>query len=148
MDYLKSSCDPWFRDSSALTFVSDNSIVVVAPDGIRRKELCKSELRAGLATASPSGKTVAYVTFQPTPKKVRPDLEFWGNAQIWVVPVASFERSKAVASEHPDQIFSLKWLTENSLIFDRVSDGSLYGHARLWKVTLPADREKSNKAPE
>jgi hypothetical protein len=144
-DYLKTSWDPWFRDSSALTFVSDNSIVVVSPDGTRRKEVCKLELPAGLATASPSGKAVAYVTFQPTPMKLRPDLEFWGNAQIWVVPVTGSETPKAVSLEHDDQIYSLKWLTENSLIFDRFSNEPLYSrHPRLWKATLPVDREKSD----
>jgi len=111
--------------------------VVASPDGKQKRTLCRLDAHAGLATPSPDGKQVAYVTFAERPMRVRPDLTFWGDARVWAVPVVPAGKPRAVTGENPDTIYCLRWLSRNEVVFDRLADEPFYGHARLWRATVP-----------
>jgi hypothetical protein len=63
-DYIKPSWNPWFGNSSRLAyFTHDNSVLSIStPDGKQRTDI-QIDGPAGLATASPDGRFLAYVTF-------------------------------------------------------------------------------------
>lgn len=61
-DYIKATWSPWFEDSSHLAYVSGSTLVISAPDG-NAKRMIPIDGQAGLATPSPDGKYVAYLTF-------------------------------------------------------------------------------------
>jgi hypothetical protein len=63
-DYMKATWNPWFADSSHLVYFSGSNLIVSEPDGIAKKTF-PIDGPAGLATPSPDGKSVAYVTFDP-----------------------------------------------------------------------------------
>ncbi len=133
-DYTKPAWNPWFSDSARLTFVSEGKVVVATPDGKEKKTLCQLRWPGGLATASPDGKRVGYVTFVERPRTNRPDLKFWGDARVWVVSVEQPARVEAVTGENPSSISTLRWLNNDEVIFDRLSDT---GPARLWRADVP-----------
>jgi WD40-like Beta Propeller Repeat len=91
----------------------------------------------GLPTVSPDGKQIAYVTFEPRPMKDRPDLQFWGSTTIFVVPVSGATPPQPVTSKNDDEVLDLKWLNNDTILFDRVADEPFYHHARIWKATVP-----------
>jgi Tol biopolymer transport system component len=156
-DYIKSSWNPWFKDSSHLAFVSQGSVVVATPDGKQKKTLSKLQAPAGLAAPSPDGTQVAYVTFAKLPNEVipqtfgpslerRPNPAFWGDAQVWVVSVEKPGEPKPVTSKNPDTIYTLRWLNEKEVIFDRLKDRpftSHRSHARLWRAVVPREVSKN-----
>ena len=133
-DYIKPSWNPWFSDSSRLTFLSNNALYVATPDGSRRDKIAKIE-NSGLPVPSPDRKHIAYVTFTPRPTRARPDLTFWGGATVWVIPSVGGKPSRATQSSE-DTTYSLRWLDNSTLFFDRVSDVLFYAHARVWSVRL------------
>lgn len=132
-DYIKPAWNPWFADGSRLAFVSASGIVVSTPDGKSKQLLVKAE-RAGLASPSPDGRYVAYATFEPRPMKQQPALTFWGNSTLWVVPIAPKSDARPVTSKDKDATYSLRWLNNHQLVFDRIADELFYKKARLWKV--------------
>ena len=135
-DYIQPSWNPWFADSSAVAFVSGDSVVVASPDGKDRKVLCTGQQHAGLATAAPNGRRVAYVTFTPRPSKFGPNVTFWGDARVWVVPLAPGNEPRLVTQEHANTIYDLRWLGDQHVVFDRLRDVPFFGHARLWKARI------------
>jgi hypothetical protein len=137
-DYIKPSWDPWFKDSTRLTFVSEGKVVVATPDGKSKRTLCELRSPGGLATASPDGKRVAYVTFVERPRKSRPDLKFWGDARVWTVSVEQPDRAIAVTGENPSSISTIRWLNNDAVIFDRLGDAFPF---RLWRADVaPKDK--------
>ena len=134
-DYIKPAWNPWFVDSSRLAFVSASGIVVSTPDGKSNQILIKAA-RAGLATPSPDGRYIAYATFEPRPMKQQPALKFWGGSTLWVTPVAPNSKARAVTLKDKDTTYSLHWLTNHQLVFDRIADELFYRKARLWKVDI------------
>lgn len=148
-DYVKPSWNPWFEDSSRLVFVSADRLVVATPDGEQKRTLCQLPAHAGLAVASPDGKQIAYATFSARPVGSRPDLTFWGDARVWVVSVEPSGDSQAITGENRDTIFTLRWLNEEAVMFDRLADRPFYSHARLWRAVVPHEsREDSNGPPD
>ena len=136
-DWTKATWDPWFRDSSRLSFVSDQSIVVSTPDGKRRQEIAGVKDCLGLATPSPDGQLIAYVTFNAKLNKEQPQGTFWGNTTIWVVPAVPGATPRAVTKTSPETTYGLRWLDSGALVFDRFSEGSAYSaRHRLWKVIV------------
>ena len=145
-DYIKPSWNPWFSDSTHLAFVSHASVVIATPDGKQKTTLCRLPAHGGIATPSPDGKQVAYVTFRKRPREGRPDLAFWGDARVWVVSVMQANEPKAVTGENPDCIYCLRWLNEEEVIFDRLTDTPFCVRARLWRAVVPhQDMQESNK---
>jgi hypothetical protein len=134
--YIQPHWNPWFADGSRLVFLRDSTLVITTPDGSEKTEI-KVDGRAGLPVPSPSGLSVAYVTFEPRPMQVRPDLQFWGGTTILVVAVTAGSKPRIVAPKNPDEVYDLKWLNESTLVFDRVADEVFYGHARIWKASIP-----------
>jgi hypothetical protein len=47
----------------------------------------------------PDGKSIAYITFEPRPKQVRPDLQFWGGTTIMVVPTSGESKPAQLLSK-------------------------------------------------
>ena len=138
-DYMKPAWNPWFPDSSHLVYISGSHLVVSEPDGVARREI-RIDDPAGLPAASPDGKFIAYVTFESRPRKARPDLKFWGATVIWVLPGASMTNPIAVTSKNSDTTYDLRWLDNNSVVFDRLEDEPFPQHARLWKASVAATK--------
>lgn len=142
-DYTKPSWNPWFRDSSRLAFSTEGAIVVCTPDGKSEQKIVRLEEPHGLATPSPDGKWVAYVTFTRRPRKNRADLTFFGDATVFVVRTDGGSKPVAVTRPSPHSIMTLHWLDAKTIVFDRLADEELYEQARLWKVTLWSDLLRS-----
>jgi hypothetical protein len=68
---------------------------------------------------------------------LRPDLQFWGGTTIMVVPTSGQSKPRKVTLKNPDEVYDLKWLTNDVLVFDRIADDVFYKHARIWKVAVP-----------
>ena len=134
--YIQPDWSPWFADGSRLVFLRDSTFVIVTPDGRDKTEI-KIEGQAGLPTPSPDGKSIAYATFEPRPMKVRPDLQFWGGTTIMVVSTSTGSKPRPVTLKNSDEVYDLKWLNNGAIVFDRVADEQFYGHARIWKATVP-----------
>jgi len=133
-DYIKPSWNPWFADGKHLAFFSGASLYVTTPDGKERRKLLQAE-HGGLAIPSPDGTLVAYATSSPRPRKVRKDLNFWGASTLWIVPSGGGAPTQITRASE-DETYDLRWLTQDSLIFDRISEGLFNGHARIWTVSL------------
>jgi hypothetical protein len=135
-DYIKPNWNPWFADSIHLALFSGSTLYKVRADATGRHKLLTVD-HAGLPVPSPDGKWIAYVTFAPRPRKQRPDLQFWGGSIIWVVS-SEGGTPKQVTLPTDDETFDLRWLTDSSLIFDRIGEGLFNSHARIWTVPLGA----------
>jgi len=134
--YIQPDWTPWFADGSRLVFLRDSTLVIGSPDGTTKTEI-KIDGPAGLPVPSPDGQSIAYVTFEPRPMKVRPDLQFWGGTTIWVVPASAGSTARPVTQKNQDEVYDLKWLSNNALVFDRLADEVFYRHARIWTAAVP-----------
>jgi hypothetical protein len=134
-DYIKATWNPWFADSSHLAYVSGSTLVISEPDG-NRKRTIPIDGQAGLATPSPDGKCVAYLTFAPRPRNTRPDLQFWGDSIIWVMPLAPEGKPTAVTKRNPATTYDLRWIGNHSLVFDRFDDEDFPTHPRMLRVSV------------
>jgi len=54
-----------------------------------------------------------------------------------VVPTSGQSKPRNVTLKNPDEVYDLKWLTNDVLVFDRIADDVFYKHARIWKVAVP-----------
>ena len=133
-DYIKPSWNPWFADGKHLAFFSGTSLYITSPDGKERRELLKAD-HGGLAIPSPDGTLVAYATFSARPRNGRKDLDFWGGSSLWIVP-SEGGAPRQVTNSSEDETYDLRWLTRESLIFDRIGEGIFNGHARIWTVPI------------
>jgi Tol biopolymer transport system component len=136
--YIQPDWNPWFTDSSRLVFLRGSALVIVTPDGRDKTEI-EIQGQAGLPTPSPDGRSIAYVTFEPRPMKVRTDLQFWGGTTIMVVSAAVGSKARRVTLKHSDEVYDLKWLNGSTVVFDRVADEAFYKHARIWKASVPLE---------
>lgn len=134
--YIQPNWNPWFPDSSRLVFIRDSSIVIAKPDGTSESKV-EVPGTIGLPTASPDGKQIVYVTSEPRPMKGRPDLQFWGSTTIFAVPVSGATAPQPVTTKNDDEVLDLKWLTNDTILFDRIADEPFYHHARIWKAVVP-----------
>ncbi len=135
-DYMKPAWDPWFADSAHLAYFSGRNLLVSSPDGKTTRALLVSNQPAGRAVPSPSGELVGYVAFDGRPMKQRPDLTFWGNSSVWVVPTAIGGAPRQLTQPDPDTTSTLRWLGNGSLVFDRIRENHFDMHARIWSVAL------------
>ncbi len=137
-DYIKPSWNPWFRDSSRLVFISNGDLVISSPDG--RDQLRVAHVRgpAGLPVPSPDGSRIAFVSFEPTPMKIRPDLPFWGGTTIWVVAAHRGAKPRGVSQKAVETTYDLNWLNNRELVFDRIGTEVFYRDAHIWKARVPA----------
>jgi hypothetical protein len=133
--YIQPDWSPWFADGSRLVFLRDSTLVIASPDGRITTEI-KIDGPAGLPVPSPDSRLIAYITFEPHPRRMRPDLQFWGGTTIWVVPALG-GAARPVTQKNQDEVYDLKWLGNNTVVFDRVADEVFYGHAHIWKATVP-----------
>ncbi len=133
-DYNKPNWNPWFSDSVHLALVSGSTLYIVRVDGTERRELGHIE-NAGLPVPSPDGKLIAYVTFAPRLAQHRTDLQFWGGSTIWVISTEGGP-PRQVTLQSQDETYDLRWLTNSSLIFDRIGEWIFNQHARIWTVPV------------
>jgi hypothetical protein len=134
--YIQPAWSPWFGDGSRLVFLRDSTLVIASPDGTTKTEINVS-VPAGLPVPSPDGQSIAYVTFDPSPMKRRPDLRFWGGTKFWVVLASAGSRPRPVTEKNQDEVYSLKWLNNEAIVFDRIADETFFLHARIWKAAVP-----------
>jgi Tol biopolymer transport system component len=137
-DYIKSSWNPWFADSSRLAYFTHNHSVlsISTPDAQQQTDIQIIGI-AGLAAPSPDGRFIAYVTFEPRPQKERPDLQFWGGTRVWVVSLIGKPEPRPVTLKSLDETYDLRWLDDHTLVFDRVADLLFYKQSRIWKAEVP-----------
>jgi hypothetical protein len=137
-DYIMPSWDPWFKDSSQLAFFSGLDLVVCAPDGTKRRTLwtADGDHPAGLAAPSPNGAEVAFVTFQSRPATHRPDLKFWGNTSVSVISTIEGSRPLTLTPVNPDTTTVLRWLGNDSLVFDRMRENVFAMYSRIWRIAV------------
>jgi hypothetical protein len=133
-DYIKPGWNPWFPDGKHLAFFSGDWLYVATPDGKTRRKLLQAE-HGGLAIPSLDGTRIAYATFSLRPRKIRKDLNFWGASTLWVVSSGGGTPTQ-ITNASDDETYDLRWLTQDSLIFDRVSEGLFNEHARIWTVSV------------
>jgi len=89
----------------------------------------------GLAIPNPDGTLVAYATFLPRPRKGREDLNFWGASSLWIIPTGGGTPTQ-ITNPSADENYDLRWLTQDSLIFDRIREGLFNEQARIWTVSV------------
>jgi hypothetical protein len=133
--YIQPDWNPWFADGSRLVFLRDSTLVIASPDGGTKTEI-EIDGPAGLPVPSPDGQSIAYVTFEPRPMKARPDLQFWGGTTTWVVRCFAGSTARPVTQKNQDEVYDLKWLRNDTLVFDRIADEVFYRHARIWKASV------------
>jgi len=133
-DYIKPSWNPWFSDSGHLAFFSGSTLYVVSPDGKERRRVLDAP-DAGLAVPSSDGSLIAFLASIPRPRKARPDLNFWGGSSILVVPSGGGE-PVTITKPSDEETFDLRWLPDNSLVFDRIGEGLFNEGARIWTVSI------------
>lgn len=133
--YIQPNWNPWFADGSRIVFLKNSKVVVSSPDGRQQTEHDVTGA-AGLPAASPDGESIAYVTYVPRQRKSRLDLQFWGGTSIWVVAAFAASAPREVTGKSEDETYDLKWLNNDSVVFDRIADEVLYKNARVWKATV------------
>ncbi len=69
--------------------------------------------------------------------KLRPDLKFWGGTQVWVIPVAEHGHAISVSHSSADETYTLRWMDDHTIIFDRIAEVEFFKHARIWKAPVP-----------
>jgi hypothetical protein len=134
--YIQPSWNPWYADGTRLVFLRGSMLIVASPDGTTEVEI-KMDAPAGLPVPSPNGQSIAFVTFEPRPMRMRPDLQFWGGTTIRVVSISGSGTARAVTQKNTDEVYDLKWLGNDNLVFDRVPDEAFPLHARIWKASVP-----------
>lgn len=144
-DWMKATWSPWFADGSHLAFFSGSTLIIAEPDGSSKRTIM-IDGAGGLATPSPDGKFLAYVTFDPRPRQSRTDLQFWGGTTIWILPLARGGEAHAVTEKNSAATYDLKWLGNGALVFDRFVDEVFPRHASIWKV-LPRDVPSMESQP-
>jgi hypothetical protein len=134
--WMRPSWNPWFSDDR-LTFIQESKLIIASPDGNTKLIVINNLKNAALAVASPDGANVAFVTFDPVPMKLRPDLQFYGGSILWVAPSRANSTAKAVTEKNPDTTFTLNWFGNSKLLFDRASDDIAFKAThRLWTADI------------
>ncbi len=134
-DWMNATWNPWFSDSLHLAFISGSALVISEPNGNAKKTI-PIDGHVGLATPSPDGKYIAYLSFDPVPGKANPVLQFWGGTIIWILPLALGAEASAVTEKNSATTYDLRWLGNHALVFDRIVDEVFPAHARIWKVAV------------
>ena len=91
--YIQPNWNPWFEDSSRLVYVQGSKLVVAYPDGRKVTEVNIGGA-SGLPAASPDGKRIAYVTFEPRPDQGRESLLTAGASCVGHLEAAFRDRKR------------------------------------------------------
>jgi Tol biopolymer transport system component len=135
--YMQPAWDPWFADSTRLVFFSGRDLVISSADGKTKRVVITVDQPSGLAVPSPDGASIAYVSFRPIALEGRPDIKFWGNTAVWVVAADGRRAPRQLAAEDSDTTSGLRWLGNDSLVFDRIGQNLIRDmHARIWEVAV------------
>jgi hypothetical protein len=68
--------------------------------------------------------------------KNRPDLKFWADTVVWVTPTVEGGIPRALTEADSATTSGLRWLGDDSLVFDRIDENVMAMHARIWKVSV------------
>ena len=133
--------NPWFTrkpDDDRLAFIQDGKLIAAFADGKKKVVVLNNLKNAGLAVPSPDGTQVAFATFEPAPTKLRPDLQFYGGTTLWVTSISPNSTAKPVTQKNPETTFTLRWLGNAKLLFDRATDDIAFNAShRLWTADVP-----------
>ncbi len=132
---MQPSWDPWFADGARLAFFSGKDLVVASADGRTKQVLLTSDRPAGLAVPSPNGESIAYVTFKSRPT-TNSSYYFWGGTTVWVTSAAEGSAPRQVTQTSADTTTGLRWLGNDSLVFDRIGEELISMRARIWTVRV------------
>lgn len=135
-DWMEPNWSPWFADTSQLAFFTSEGLVVISPDGKRKRVVLHTEEPAGLAVPSPDGRAIAYATFasrRRTPGDVYNLI--WNCTGIWVVGLDPPSQPRRLTGPTPSETYDLRWLDNGLLVFDRIEEG-IPPRARLWTVAV------------
>jgi hypothetical protein len=133
-DWMEPKWSPWFADSSQLAFFTTEGLMVVSPDGKRKRVILRTEEPAGLAVPSPDGRTIAYATFASRGRTPGDTYNLiWNCTGIWVVGLDTPSRPRRLTGPTPSETYDLRWLDNEHLVFDRI-EGNIPPRARLWMV--------------
>jgi hypothetical protein len=139
--WMQPGWNPWFTrkpDDDRLAFIQDGKLIVASADGKKKVVVLNNLKNAGLAVPSPDGTQVAFATFDPTPMKLRPDLQFYGGTTLWVTSISPNSTAKPVTQKSPETTFTLRWLGNAKLLFDRATDDIAFNAShRLWTADVP-----------
>jgi hypothetical protein len=86
---------------------------------------------------SSAADTKPYEAFAPGPMNLRSDLQFWGGTTIMTVSASAGSKPRPITLKNSDEVYGLKWLDKSAIVFDRVADEQSYGHAHIWKASVP-----------
>jgi len=135
-DWMEPSWSPWFADSSQLAVFTSEGLIISSPDGQRKRTVLHTQEPAGLAVPSPDGHAIAYATFASRPRSNGAgSTPVWNCTGLWVVDLQKPTPPRRLTASTPSLTYDLRWLDNQSLVFDRVEEG-FPPKAQLWKVAL------------
>jgi hypothetical protein len=133
-NWMEPNWSPWFADNSQLAFFNTEGLIVISPDGKRKRVLLRTEEPAGLAVPSPDGRVIAYATFATRPRTSGGgNSPIWNCTGIWIVGLEASSQPRRLAGSTPSLTYDLRWLDNEHLVFDRIEEGTP-PRARLWTV--------------
>jgi hypothetical protein len=122
-------------DSLHLAYVSGSALVISEPDG-NAKRTIPIDGQAGLATPSPDGKSVTYLTFRSSPEEQASRFAILGRKHHLDSAAGSAGKTTAVTERNPATTYDLRWIDNHALVFDRFGDEVLPKSPRMWKVSV------------
>ena len=132
-DFRKARWDPWSRDGKHLVLVRDGQVWTCAPDGTATRQLTFDATQKGWPTFSRDGKRLAYVTWLDNKRVSYQGEQSCSN--LWIVDVDSTLAVRVTATA-PGTICSLDWLTDQTVIFDRLTRASWSDTGTLQTISL------------
>jgi hypothetical protein len=64
-------------------------------------------------------------------------MQFWGGTRIWLVSTNGKPESHPVTEKSLDETYDLRWLGDDTVVFDRVADDVFYKQARIRRARVP-----------
>ena len=136
-EWAKPPWTPWSSDGSKLVYFSEGKLILASPDGKTKETVTKIDGAAALPAVSPNGKQIAFVTFDAPDEK---DRYHWGGTSIWVVAAKADSIPRRVTEKSRESTFCLRWLNDETAVFDRITSKWFFVGSRIWKV--PVDERK------
>jgi hypothetical protein len=118
-EYRKSRWNPWSKDGSRMTFVKDEQVWIADADSHNAKQVTFDTAQKLFPVLSRDGKHIAYITWQPDNRQ---GYKGMGPTDIWVVDIDT-TLAMRVTLPAPERITCLNWLDNNTVIFDRITEG-------------------------
>jgi hypothetical protein len=133
-DYRKARWNPWSKDGAWCAFIRNGQVWIMKPDGSESKQITFDSTQKVFPTFSRNGKQLAYITWQPDERLHYKRL---GPTDLWVVELET-ELAVRVTAQSSGRIYSLDWLNDSTIIFDRIEQVPLADryHGVLKRLSL------------